>query len=86
MAVPIAIPCRVLVCSYAAPNAKSKAEHEVFNLGFARREKWLFIANCPNPLTNFNLSSIGSEKILNFVFPVPLDFACSNHLRQPVLN
>jgi hypothetical protein len=40
MAVPIAIPCRILVCSYAAPNAKSKAEKEVFNLGFARREKW----------------------------------------------
>jgi len=40
MAVPIAIPCKVLVCSCAAPNAKSKAEKEVFNLGFARREKW----------------------------------------------
>jgi hypothetical protein len=39
MAVPIAIPCKVLVCSYAAPNAKSKAEHEVFNLGFVRRKK-----------------------------------------------
>jgi hypothetical protein len=39
MAVHIAIPCKALVCSYAAPNAKSKAEHEVFNLGFVRREK-----------------------------------------------
>ncbi len=29
MAVPIAIPCKVLVCSYAAPNAKSKAEKGV---------------------------------------------------------
>jgi len=29
MAGPIAIPCKALVCPYAAPNAKSKAEHEV---------------------------------------------------------
>jgi hypothetical protein len=36
----INIPHELIVCSYAAPNAKSGAEKEVFNLGFARREKW----------------------------------------------
>jgi hypothetical protein len=28
-------------CLYSAPNAKSKAEKEVINLGLAWREKWL---------------------------------------------
>jgi hypothetical protein len=40
MAVPIVILCDSGTCSYAAKNAKSKVEHEVFNLGFVWREKW----------------------------------------------
>jgi len=36
----IAIPCAAGTCSYAAPKEKSKAENEVFNLGFAKSQKW----------------------------------------------
>jgi hypothetical protein len=36
MAVPIAIPCKVLVSSYAAPNAKSKALKDIALSGESR--------------------------------------------------
>jgi hypothetical protein len=33
-------PHELIECFNVAPNAKSKAEKKVFNLGFAGREKW----------------------------------------------